>query len=68
MQLKDVDISGDSKLKIVNNIREKTFTLNQWGLKTFILEDQINSAFPNLDIWIKTCFENLNTYAMKYAK
>lgn len=68
MQLKNVDISGNAKLKITNNIRENSPTLNQWGFKTFILEDQINSAFPNLDGWLKTCFETLNTYSLNYAK
>lgn len=68
MQLSDVDISGDAKLKIVENLRAEIPQLNRWNFKTMILEDYINSAFPNLDYWIKECFEPLNAYLRDYGK
>lgn len=68
MQLQDVEISGDAKMKIVDAIRGDIPELNRWGFKTMVLEDYINGAFPNLEYWIKECFETLNSYGMNYGK
>ena len=68
MQLADVDISGDAKMKIVDAIRADIPQLNRWDFKTMVLEDYINGAFPNLEYWLKECFEALNTYGMNYGK
>lgn len=68
MQLADVNISGDAKLRIVEVVRQEIPQLNRWDFKTMILEDYINGAFPNLEYWLKECFEQLNSYAMNYGK
>lgn len=68
MQLADVEISGDAKMKIINAIRADIPQLNRWDFKTMILEDYINGAFPNLEYWLKECFEQLNSYGMTYGK
>lgn len=68
MQLKDVDISADAKLRIIECIRGKIPQLNNWKFKTMVLEDYVNGAFPNLEYWLKECFQPLNFYAINYAK
>jgi len=68
MQLEDVDISGASKLRITEKIRGEIPKLSQWDFKKMVLEDFINGAFPQLEYWLKTCFEQLNSYATNYAK
>lgn len=68
MQLKDVDISGDAKMRIVNGLRKEIQSIIKWKFQTMILEDKLNAAIPNLDFWMKTCFDALNSYAITYNK
>lgn len=68
MQLKNVDISGTSKLKIIDAIRDEVPRLNRWNFEMLAREDYINGSFPNLEHWLKECFDKLNSYGIMHAK
>ena len=63
MQLDDVDISGASKLKIQNIINEKVDQLVKIDFQKMVIEDKLNSAFPNLDVWLAETFNRINVIA-----
>ena len=63
MQLEDVDISGTSKLKIQNIVNEKVDQLVKIDFQKMVIEDKLNSAFPNLDVWLAETFNRLNVIA-----
>jgi len=60
MQLDDVDISGNAKLKIKNLSDEASNRLVKFEFQTMVLEDKLNTAFPNLDVWLAEAFNRLN--------
>ena len=60
MQLDDVDISGSSKLKIQNISDETKNKLVKFEFQKMVLEDKLNTAFPNLDVWLAESFNRLN--------
>ena len=60
MQLDNVDISGNSKLKIQNIINERIHQLIKIDFQKMALE---NSAFPNLDVWLAETFNRINVIA-----
>jgi len=64
MQLRNVDISGNSKMKMTTAFREKPGELVKWKFQTMVLEDTINSAIPNLNLWLSACFNSLNAYIL----
>ena len=63
MQLDDVDISGNSKLKIQNIVNEKIDQLVKIDFQKMVIEDKLNSAFPNLDVWLAETFNRINVIA-----
>ena len=63
MQLEDVDISGASKLKIQNIVNEKVDQLVKIDFQKMVIEDKLNSAFPNLDVWLAETFNRINVIA-----
>ena len=63
MQLEDVDISGTSKLKIQNIVNEKVDQLVKIDFQKMVIEDKLNSAFPNLDVWLAETFNRINVIA-----
>ena len=60
MQLDDVDISGSSKLKIQNLSDDADNRLVKFEFQKMVLEDKLNTAFPNLDVWLAEAFNRLN--------
>ena len=60
MQLEDVDISGGAKLKIKNLSDDADNRLVKYEFQTMVLEDKLNTAFPNLDVWLAEAFNRLN--------
>ena len=65
MQLSDVDISGNTKTKIVKKINEPINRLIKYKFQKMFLEDKLYSALPNLNSWLLTNFNQLNHYAEK---
>ena len=60
MQLDDVDISGNAKLKIQNLSDDSNNRLVKFEFQKMVLEDKLNTAFPNLDVWLAEAFSRLN--------
>ena len=65
MQLSEVDISGSTKTKIQEKIREPINRLVKYKFQKMFLEDKLYSALPNLNSWLLTNFNQLNHYAEK---
>ena len=65
MQLSDVDISGSTKTKIQEKIREPINRLVKYKFQKMFLEDKLYAALPNLNSWLLTNFNQLNHYAEK---
>ena len=65
MQLSDVDISGNTKTKIIERVREPINRLVKYKFQKMFLEDKLYTALPNLDSWLLTNFNQLNIYAEK---
>jgi len=59
MQLKKVDIHGGAKLDIVAGVREGTNRLVKYKLHTMFLEDGVDHAIRNPDVWLQTSFNKL---------
>jgi len=65
MQLHEVDISGNTKTKIVQKINEPINQLVKYKFEKMFLEDKLFTALPNLTTWLLTNFNQLNRYAKK---
>jgi 5'-3' exonuclease len=65
MQLSDVDISGNTKSKIINLLDGEPPQLNKPKLKTLMITDKLNSLIKNYEIWISNAFDKLNYYRNK---
>tara|TARA_B100000780_G_scaffold274211_1_gene238898 strand:- start:336 stop:1355 length:1020 start_codon:yes stop_codon:yes gene_type:complete len=65
MQLSDVDISGSTKTKILDKANEPINRLVKFKFQKMFLEDKLYAALPNLNSWLATNFNQLNTYAEK---
>ena len=65
MQLQEVDISGSTKSKILQKIRQPINRLVKFKFETMFLEDKLFTALPNLNSWLLTNFSKLNNYAEK---
>ena len=53
MQLSDVDISNNIKLKIQNSVHSKIPQLIKYKFSTMFIQDKLWSHIPNMDSWIK---------------
>ena len=51
---------GSSKLKIQNISDETKNKLVKFEFQKMVLEDKLNTAFPNLDVWLAESFNRLN--------
>ena len=60
MQLDDVDISGNAKLKIQKLSDDADNRLVKFEFQKMVLEDKLHTAFPNLDVWLAEAFSRLN--------
>ena len=65
MQLSDVDISGTTKTKITERVRQPINRLIKYKFQKMFLEDKLYTALPILNSWLVTNFNQLNHYAEK---
>jgi len=63
MDLKNLDISGNSKLLIGYKIDEKVDSLNKPAFVGMLLKDDITKMVSDIHFWLKTSFEKLNYHA-----
>jgi len=62
MQLRDVNISVDSKMKIVHKLDIVKSDLRKMDLTKLMIRSKIMSNFPNYDIWLTTSFAPLTRF------
>ena len=62
MQLRDVNISTDSKMKIVHKLDTVKADLRKMDLTKLMIRSKILSNFPNYDIWLTTTFAPLTRF------
>jgi|TARA_B100000287_G_scaffold179260_1_gene169276 DNA polymerase-1 len=65
MDLDDVNISGNSKLKIQNITSNPIQRIVKHKFQKMFLEDKMYTALPNLNSWLHTTFNRLNFMAEK---
>ena len=65
MQLSNVDISGSTKIKIAERVREPINRLVKFKFQKMFLEDKLFTTLPNINSWLATNFNQLNQYAEK---
>jgi len=65
MQLKEVDIDGNSRSSIINIVRGPIKRLVKYKFQKMMLEDKLNSAIKNPDLWLKQVFTHLEAMAEK---
>lgn len=63
MQLHDVNISGNAKLKIKDIVTEPIQQLVKFNFTKMFLRDRLFQTLPNVDSWLLTTFSTLNKYA-----
>tara|TARA_Y100001973_G_C5182008_1_gene325457 strand:- start:50 stop:1108 length:1059 start_codon:yes stop_codon:yes gene_type:complete len=63
MQLNDVNISGNAKLKIKDIVEEPIQQLIKFEFTKMFLKDKLFQSLPNVDSWLLTTFSTLNKYA-----
>jgi len=68
MQLSEVDISGNSKNKIMDIIRNPISRMNSTKLKLMVIEDGVTGVFRNLEFWLRERFLRLDTHADTFNK
>lgn len=62
MQLSDVDISGNTKLKINDLVNSEIPQFNRFKLKKMMSDDGLNSLIKSFELWISNGFDKLNNY------
>ena len=65
MQLADVDIGGTIKSKIIDIVKEPVNRLVKFQFQKMMLEDKLNTAIRNPDLWLRQCFFHLDLMAAK---
>ena len=60
MQLSNVDISGRAKEKILNLVEGGPSRLVKYKIHTMFLEDKVNQAIRNPDVWLQDTFNRLD--------
>ena len=60
MQLEKVNISGNAKLKVLDTIKLLPPRLVKYKLHAMFLEDKINQAIRNPDVWLQDTFNRLD--------
>ena len=63
MQLQEVDISGNAKLKINKIVNGKIPELSKPNIQKMFIEDRMFGALPNMDSWIMQTWTKLNRFA-----
>ena len=59
MQLSNVDIHGSAKLSIIDSVRDGSNRLVKYRLHKMFLEDGVDHAIKNPDVWLQTSFNKL---------
>jgi len=62
MQLKNVDIGGNIKMLIMNLVNEEINKMDVLSFKRMFMEDKMYTVIKDLDNWISSAFNPLNTY------
>jgi 5'-3' exonuclease len=62
MQLKEVDISGNAKLLVVDLVRTPVSRTNVYEFKKMFMTDKMYTIIKDVDSWLVT-FNALNAYA-----
>ena len=60
MQLENVNISGNAKLKVLDTVKLLPSRLVKYKLHAMFLEDKINQAIRNPDVWLQDTFNRLD--------
>jgi hypothetical protein len=69
MQLKNVDISGNARMKILSGIEKPITELVKYKFETMFYADKLFTSLPNLQGWLAQNFTQLNRYArMSHGK
>ena len=61
MQLKEVDISGQIKMKILDRFNEEIKPLNKMDFMKVLLKYKVVNNMGNINDWLKTTFCNIVT-------
>ena len=61
MQLKEVDISGQIKMKILDRFHEEIKPLNKMDFMKVLLKYKVVNNMGNINDWLKTTFGNIIT-------
>jgi hypothetical protein len=61
MQLKEVDISGQIKMKILDRFNEEIKPLNKMDFMKVLLKYKVVNNMGNINDWLKTTFGNIVT-------
>jgi hypothetical protein len=61
MQLDDVDISGNIKMKTLDRFNEPIESLNKMNFMKILLKYKVIGNFGDINDWLKTTFGNLIT-------
>jgi len=62
MQLRDVNISTDSKMKIVHKLDTVKTDLHKMDLTKLLIRSKVISNFPNYDMWLTSTFVPLTRF------
>lgn len=62
MQLKNVNISGINKIKIMDKMEEEISKMNKASFIKYLIDDNLGSTFKNFHEWIRDTFTKLNSY------
>ena len=65
MQLSDVDISGNTKIKILDLIDNVKPRLQKFKFEKLFFEDRLFMNLPNIDTWLNQHFLRLDNYMKK---
>ena len=63
MQLKEVDINGNTKMLALNMVKGDINKMNTFEFKKMFMADKMYTVIKDLDSWLKNSFNSLNAYA-----
>jgi DNA polymerase-1 len=63
MQLRDVNISADAKMKIVHKLDIVKTDLRKMDLTKMLIRSRVISNFPNYDMWLASTFGTLTRFS-----
>jgi hypothetical protein len=65
MQLEDVDISGTTKVKLLDHLDNNKPQLQKYNFEQLFMKDRLFTNLPNVDSWINQHFLRLDGYMKK---